>query len=267
MRIACIGDCCIDCYRELNRRYPTGNVVDTAVNLVKLGTPASVISTAGNDENGRWIIDSLQKEGVDVSRLKTAPGPTAITFMDMAGTDRIHGDYVEGVMENIVFNEDDMAFACEHDFAHTALWGKADAVLHRLKACGIPVSFDYADRLDHPLTQSTLPFVDFGFFSYHSGRDAKIERYLKNKVEQGMKIATATFGAKGSLSWDGSNFHTGPVYPAKVVNTVGAGDSFIAGFLHGLIRGYELPECLRIGARIAADVVQVFEPWVIDRKG
>ncbi|NLV70172.1 MAG: carbohydrate kinase, partial [Clostridiales bacterium] len=55
MRIACIGDNCIDEYRRLGRRYPTGNVVDTAVNLIKLGTPASVISTTGDDDYGIWM--------------------------------------------------------------------------------------------------------------------------------------------------------------------------------------------------------------------
>jgi fructoselysine 6-kinase len=82
-----------------------------------------------------------------------------------------------------------------------------------------------------------------------------------------MKIAAATFGERGSLAWDGAMFHTGEAYPAEVINTVGAGDSFIAGFLHGLVRGCSLSECLRTGARIAADVVGVFEPWIVDERG
>lgn len=267
MRIACIGDNCIDEYRRLGRRYPTGNVVDTAVNLIKLGTPASVISTTGDDDYGIWMRKTLAQEGVDISHLKTGRGPTAVTHMDMNGTDRVHGEYQEGVLSHIVFDEEDIAFASEHDLVHSALWGKADSILPRLKENSVPVSFDYADRLDHPLVTSTLPFVDFGFFSYHEGRDRRIEDFLKDKVARGMKIATATLGAKGSLAWDGQTFWDGPVFPATVVNTVGAGDSFIAGFLHGLIRGCDLPECLRIGARIAADVIQVFEPWIIEQKG
>ncbi|MDD3864085.1 MAG: fructoselysine 6-kinase [Eubacteriales bacterium] len=267
MKIACMGDNCIDVYRRLDRRYPTGNVVDTAVNLVKLGTPASVISTTGNDANGIWLRNTLAKEGIDISHLKIGSGPTAITYMDMDGTERIHGEYVEGVLENIVFDEEDIAFASDHDLVHTALWGKADSVLSRFREDGIPVSFDYADRLDHPLVESTLPYVDLGFFSYHSGRDAWIEDFLKDKVDRGMKIAAATFGERGSLAWDGAMFHTGEAYPAEVINTVGAGDSFIAGFLHGLVRGYGLSECLRTGARIAADVVGVFEPWINDERG
>ena len=112
----------------------------------------------------------------------------------MDGKDRVHGDYVEGVLENIVFDEEDIEFAAEHDLVHTALWGKAENTLPKIAAKGIPIAFDYADRLDHPLVEETLPYVTYGFYSYHEGRDAKIEEFLKDKVSRGMKIAVVTFG-------------------------------------------------------------------------
>lgn len=208
------------------------------------------------------MLSTLKAEGLDTSHLKVGNGPTAITYMDMDGYERIHGDYLEGVMENIVFDEKDVAFAASHNLVHSALWGKAEKVLPAIKARGPLISFDYADRLDHPLVEETLPYVDYGFYSYHKGRDPYIEAFLKDKVSRGMKVATATFGDKGSLAWDGVTFHEGGVFPAKIVNTVGAGDSFIAGFLFGVLMGDPLPKCLEHGARIAAQVISVFEPWV-----
>ncbi|QNK42055.1 fructoselysine 6-kinase [Caproicibacter fermentans] len=261
MKVAAMGDNCIDLYERLGKKYPTGNAVDTGVNLRKLGIPVSIISTTGNDDNGRWMLETLRKEGIDTSHLKTADGPTAVTYMEMDGTDRVHGEYAEGVLETITFDEDDIAFASEHDLVHTALWGKAEAALPAIHSRGVPVSFDYADRLDHPLVETTLPYVDYGFYSYHKARDPFIEAFLKDKVNRGMRIAVATFGEKGSLAWDGRDFYDGPVFPAKVVNTVGAGDSFIAGFLSGALRGRFVPECLETGARVASEVVGVFEPW------
>ncbi len=262
MNAAMIGDNCIDLYERLKRKYPTGNAVDTGVNLQKLGISTSIISTTGNDENGRWMVSTLLKEGLDVSHLKVGNGPTAVTYMDMDGLDRVHGDYVEGVLKKIVFDDEDVDFAASHDLVHSALWGKAEKVLPKIRARGPLVSFDYADRLDHPLIEKTLPYVDYGFFSYHKARDLFIESFLMDKVARGMKVAVATFGEKGSLAWDGRTFYEGGVFPAKVVNTVGAGDSFIAGFLCGVLNGDSVPGCLERGARIAAQVVSVFEPWV-----
>ena len=262
MRVAEIGDNCIDVYERLGKKYPTGNVVDTGVNLQKLGIPVSIISTTGSDENGAWMIETLKEEGVDISHLKVGEGETAVTYMDMDGLDRVHGDYVEGVLENITFDEEDIAFAASHDLVHTALWGKAEGTLPAIAAKGTPIAFDYADRLDHPLVEETLSYVTYGFYSYHGSRDEKIEAFLKDKVARGMKIAVATFGEEGSIAWDGKEFHSYGIVKAEVVNTVGAGDSFIAGFLYGILKELPIVECLKKGAEVAASVVEVFEPWV-----
>lgn len=263
MRVAEIGDNCIDLYERIGRKYPTGNVVDTGVNLKKLGVDVSVISTTGSDENGKWMIESLKEEGLDISHLKVAEGKTAVTYMDMDGSDRIHGDYEEGVLADMVFDEEDIRFACEHDLVHSALWGMAEKALPKIAESGTPIAFDYADRLDHKLVEETLPYVSYGFYSYHNGRDAYIEGYLKDKVDRGMKIAVATFGEEGSLAYDKDGYHVGHIVPAKkVVNTVGAGDSFIAGFLYGILNDLTVEECLHQGARVASSVVEVFEPWV-----
>lgn len=275
MRAAMIGDNCIDHYTEYvdrqgnvfhDRKYPTGNVVDTGVNLQKLGMKTSIISTTGSDENGQWMVNTLKGEGLDVSHLKVEQGPTAITYMTLNGNDRVHGDYIEGVLEHIVFDEEDIAFAAGHDLVHTALWGNAQDALPKIRSCSQAViSFDYADRLDHPLVESTLPYVDIGFYSYHKQRDEFIEGYLKDKVDRGMKVAVATFGELGSLAYDGRQFvQFGVVPAAEVVNTVGAGDSFIAGFLYQYMKGASLEACLKQGATVASNVVQVFEPWVTD---
>uniref|UniRef100_UPI000A3F6B9D PfkB family carbohydrate kinase n=1 Tax=Clostridium sp. NkU-1 TaxID=1095009 RepID=UPI000A3F6B9D len=76
-----------------------------------------------------------------------------------------------------------------------------------------------------------------------------------------MKVAVATFGDQGSLAYDGSRFYEGGIYPAYVVNTVGAGDSFIAGFLYEILNGSDIETCLDTGSRIAAKVVSTFNPW------
>ena len=73
---------------------------------------------------------------------------------------------------------------------------------------------------------------------------------------------TATLGEEGSLTWDGQRLYVGQAVQARqVVNTVGAGDSFIAGFMEGVIRGLDIPGCLQNGAALAAQVVAQFNPY------
>ena len=48
-----------------------------------------------------------------------------------------------------------------------------------------------------------------------------------------------------------------PAYPgAKVVDTTGAGDSFVAGFIHGLSKGLSLQDCCRYGCAVSSVVVE-----------
>jgi fructoselysine 6-kinase len=245
----------------LEEQYPTGNAVDTAVNLRKLGMPVSIISTTGDDAYGRWMVDTLRAEGLDVSHLKVGHGATAITYMDMDGLERVHGEYDEGVLGSMVFDDEDVAFAAGHDLVHSAIWGRAENVLPKIRSRGAAISFDYANKLTDQLVESTLPYVDYGFYSYQK-RDRYIEGFLADKVRRGMRVAVATLGKRGSIACDAVRLYTCDAVPAKVVNTVGAGDSFIAGFLHSLLGGGSVEDALECGSRVAARVVGVFGPWV-----
>lgn len=264
MKVAMIGDNCIDFYERLGLSYPTGNVVDTGVHMKKLGLDVSLISTTGTDENGQMMVSTLRDLGLDISHLTVKQGATAVTYMDLLDGERIHGEYVEGVLENMVFSEEDIRFAAEHDLIHSALWGKADSILGevRKKSRGL-ISFDYADRLEDPVVRRTAPYVDYGFFSYHSGRDQVIEDFLKEMVAKGMKQAIATLGENGSLVYDGNEFHEYGIFSCVVVNTIGAGDSFIAGYLYGVLNELSIEKCQEMGSKLASEVIGIFGPWRI----
>lgn len=262
IRVAAIGDNCIDVYPRIKRQYCTGNAVDVAVNLQKLGVPSTLISVTGNDENGKLMVETLQSLGLDLSHFRVSEGQTAVTYMDITeSNDRIHGEYVEGVLEKVVFTEEDIQFASQHDLVHTAFWGKAESHLEKLRAGGTLISFDYATKAYDPIVSKTLPLVDFAFFSF-STPSKEVDQYLQAVIKAGPQIAIATFGSNGSQAFDGEKFYKFGIFPAKVLNTVGAGDSFIAGFIYGILTSLDIVHCLECGARIAAQVVEVFEPWI-----
>jgi sugar/nucleoside kinase (ribokinase family) len=76
------------------------------------------------------------------------------------------------------------------------------------------------------------------------------------KLRSSVQIGAITRGAQGSLIVTPDAVHEVPASPVDhLVDTTGAGDLFAAGFLHALTHGAELPECGRIGAIAAAEVI------------
>ncbi len=261
MKVCALGDCCIDYYQDSGRYYPTGNAVDFAVHMRRLGYPVSLISAVGRDSYGSQTKKFLEKEKIDLSHLKTSPGKTAVTMMDLIDGDRIHSDYEEGVLQTLHYSSRDIEFARSHDLVHSVLWGKGEGILSKVKREDNTLTFDFADRLDSPLIQEIVPTVDHGFFSYHKGEDKWIKSYLENQCASGLKTAVATFGEKGSMALTKEGFVFQESLSVEVVNTVGAGDAFIAGFSHGLLKGLSVKECLYEGTKIASQVVTRFEPY------
>lgn len=261
MKVAAIGDNCIDMYKNLNRYYVTGNAVDFAVNIQKLGIPTAVISTTGNDEYGNITIETLKTQGIDLSHFKVKEGATAISYMELVGRERTYLDYIEGVMENVQFSQEDIDFAASCDLVHSAFWGNAHMHLKEIHDRGVKICFDYATEYQDPMVEDTISFVDYAFFSFDK-RTPKVDAFLKDKVSKGVTIAVATFGEEGSVAYDGSNYYSYGIYPADLVNTIGAGDSFIAGFMNGILKGWDIPKCQEQGAKVAAGVVSTFGPWV-----
>jgi sugar/nucleoside kinase (ribokinase family) len=68
-------------------------------------------------------------------------------------------------------------------------------------------------------------------------------------------IGCITMGEKGSVIVSGSETHEIPCYPTRVVDTTGAGDLYAAGVLYGYTAGRPLPECGRLGALAASEVI------------
>jgi fructoselysine 6-kinase len=261
MRVAAIGDNCIDVYPKLDRAYCTGNAVNFAVDMQRMGVPASMIGVTGNDDYGRWMLETLAGEGLDVSHFRRGDGPTAIAYMDMDGAECLHVRYEEGVLSTVQYTSDDIAFAASHDLVHSAPWGHVrNEDLVRIRRAGALISFDYSTRIADPAVERTLPCVDYAFFSLKQWDDAA-ERFLRDAVAQGPRVAVAMLGPRGSRAWDGNMFHSFGIFQSSLVNTVGAGDSFIAGFMRATLQGRTVAESLEAGARIAAQVVSVFGPW------
>lgn len=261
IKIAAVGDNCIDAYDKTGEAFPGGNPVNVAVYTVRLGWEASYTGVVGDDEYGEIMKKAIQEKGVDISHVKTLPGHTAVTHVEIIDGDRVLGDYEEGVMADFSLNEEDIRFLGSHDMVVTGIWGMIEKNLEQLQKLGTKTVFDFADKYDSPVIDAAIPYVDYAFFAYDGENEVWLKEYMEKQQAKGPKIVIVTRGDKGSMAYDGKKFTEVGIVPCKVVDTMGAGDSFIAGFLCGILQDKELKECMRMGAENSSVTLGYSGAW------
>lgn len=261
MKIATVGDNCIDLYNNISKSFPGGNPVNVAVYFVRLGGDASYTGVVGDDKYGQIMIDALKAKGVDTSHIRVMHGNTAVTQVELINGERIFGDYDEGVLADFKLTDEDIDFLCSQDMVVTGIWGKIENDLYKIKQKGTPIAFDFATKLDDPIVEKAIPFVDYAFFAYDEGDNRFIRQYIKTIKEKGPKLVIATLGEKGSLCYDGIEFTTYGIVKCDVKDTMGAGDSYIAGFLKGILQGLPIKECMHMGAENSAITLGYEGAW------
>ena len=260
-RIACIGDNCVDCYDETGECYPGGNPVNVSVYLQRLGIPSSYIGAVGNDENGQMIIDSLREKNVDVSHVKVLEGMTAVTHVRRVNGDRVFGEDDPGVTAQLLLTEEDAAFIGEHDLAVTGLWGYTEPFLPLLKSRGIPIAYDASNHLDLPQCGEGIKCADYLFFSDDAAGNDQLREQMQRIVAMGPKVVVAMRGSRGSLALEADRFESFGILECPVVDTMGAGDSYIAGFLAAHLDGADLKECMKKGSENAVVTIGYKGAW------
>jgi len=74
-------------------------------------------------------------------------------------------------------------------------------------------------------------------------------------------LVAMTLGERGSLVHDGERVYRGKAIPVDVVDTLGAGDSWIAAFLCSRLKGEEIDESIRMGHEAAAETCRRLGAW------
>jgi fructoselysine 6-kinase len=240
--------------------FPGGNPVNVAVYAVRSGLPASYTGAVGNDAYGKFMLGALSGKGVDVSHVRVLPGKTAVTQVELNEGERIFGDYDQGVLADFALSQEDIDFFCRHELLHTGIWGNLEQDLHRIKAGGLPVSFDFSTVKEGEVLDTALAFVDYAFFSDEEESE-ELLTFMKLIRSKGPRIVTVTLGGNGSIAYDGNAFFRCGVIPTEVVDTMGAGDSFIAGFCKGIIEKKPVKECMKMGSECAALTLGYMGAW------
>jgi fructoselysine 6-kinase len=250
--IATVGDNCIDRYLPpIGLATVGGNAVNVAVHLQRLGRCTAYFGAVGPDKAGAWTRASLTENDVDIEHLVERRGRTAYTDLDVdADGDRIIAFEDFGVCRGYRPSaaEIDLLRAAKH--LHLGWLDDGGALKRRLAAGGVSISQDLAvnagaDRL-------AIAFASAG------ASEARARELLAQALAEGACLAVVTRGALGSIASDGVRQAETGIAQVEVVDTTGAGDTFIAAFIDAHLRGLELGACLEAGRDAAAATCRHF---------
>lgn len=258
MRIAALGDNCIDIYDETGEYYVGGNPVNVASYIQRLGGESAYVGAVGDDAYGVLVREKLEERDVDVSHLHVLPGRTAVTHVLLENGDRRFGEYEKGVLKDFALDEEDLEFICGHAMAVSGIYGYMEAEIQKLRDRDrdLQIAFDFSDELQDPAVEAVLPYVDYAFFSLEEKEEGKAEAFLKKMKALCGGLVIVTMGSAGSMAYDGNDFIKCGIVPCRVVDTMGAGDSFIAGFLYARLQGSSVLESMKSGAQNSSVTLQ-----------
>jgi fructoselysine 6-kinase len=266
MKFIGVGDNVVDCYLDQRAYYPGGNAVNVAVNVMKFGRETDVERSAylgifGNDREAEHIKKSLSAENVEWnhSRVVAAISGHPGVKLNEDG-DRIFTGGPKNTAQHIVrlnFTDDDFNYIKQFDLCHTSCYSLLEDFLPALSKC-CPLSFDFSDEHNDDYIARVAPHLTYAFFSGSDLSDKEIDRIIALCHKCGAKIVGITLGSRGALfSRAGECFTQGVTPVPKMVDTMGAGDSFIAGFLLQYHSRRDMKAALAFAARCASQTCAI----------
>jgi sugar/nucleoside kinase (ribokinase family) len=236
-----------------------------AHNLSAIGNRIGFISRIGNDELGETALDRLRVAGVDVSRVTKADNKkTGLTLiLPRAGWRNILT--YPGTIFDLSVQHLDLEYLCSSRHFHLSsyylqkgLRPDVPGLLREVKSKGLTVSLDCNDDPDDKWGQDILAALRYVDVFLPNAREAMkltrsgdVETAVKRLADL-VQVAVVKIGPQGARARRGPEECFSPAMKVDVLDTVGAGDSFDAGFIHAFIRGADLDTCLQSGNRAGA---------------
>ena len=237
----------------------------TAHNLSVLGTQVGFITRVGDDALGRVALDRLRAAAVDLTRItQSSTSNTGLTVVLPHTRQRRILTYA-GCMAEMTVADLDLAYLASSRhfhlssyFLHRGLVQQIPELFRSLKAAGLTISLDTNDdpagRWEDGV-QEALRFVDI---LMPNEREAcklahtdDVEDAIRGLAKR-VPVVVVKRGARGATAVFKGKTVSVPAFPVEVVDAVGAGDSFNAGFLHKYVQGADMAACLAYGNLAAA---------------
>jgi sugar/nucleoside kinase (ribokinase family) len=232
-----------------------------AHNLSVLGRRVGFVSRVGDDAMGRIAMERLSDAGVDVTRcIQSESGSkSGVTLLLTHGRSRRVLTY-PGVMFDLTLADLDLDYLASARHFHLSslyllrgLHTGLPELFHSLKRRGLTLSLDTNDDpedLWDGVLEELLPLVDV--FLPNEDELRRITR--RDSVEEALQALASTVpltavkcGSQGAVVQEGSKQWSVPGIAVEPVDTIGAGDSFNAGFLAAWLGGAAAEVCGRAG--------------------
>lgn len=237
-----------------------------AHNLAALGVSVGFITRLGDDALGGIALEQLAEKGVDLTRVKRVSGGTSTGVTVLLNHDgKRHILTYPGTMSEMTAADLDMAYLASGRHFHLsslylqkALQPDLPRICRELKAKGLTLSLDTNDDPDDKwggALDELLGIVDIFLpnddeacrISGKADAESAIEALAKR-----VPLVAVKCGKRGSLVQAGSQRWHVPAEVVTPIDTIGAGDSFNAGFLAAYLRGEAPNVCAAFGNRTAA---------------
>lgn len=240
----CISTNNVDVYPQLKKAYAGGIAINVASYLCQMGAKAAYCGWVGNDALGKLQLDALKAEGVDVSHTHVVDlQQDWCNILLEEGNNRVFRNGDAAVQCTHKFNVDDVkkGQTGEYDFIYSNVEGDFEKdAWKQLGESDTPVCYDFSnywDRFPVNRVEESKGIIDYFYFSLE-GRKENPEEFLKECVEKhGAKLALATLGTKGSIVYNGRKYYKQKAFLVDAVDTMGAGDMFLATFTLEYITG------------------------------
>jgi 2-dehydro-3-deoxygluconokinase len=258
-----------------------GNV---AIGLSRLGAVVTWLGRVGDDAPGRRVIRDLRSEGVDAQAILDASSPTGALLKERRSPGRSSVTYYRSGSAGSRLCPDDLAAV---DFSAVGMLHVTGITLalspsareavreavRRANDAGVPVSFDVNHRsslwktddfvLDYRwvVERSTIVFAgeDEAHLVEHGA--TSIEECASMIARRGPAEVIIKRGADGCLAFVDGQFTSHPAVPVDVVDTVGAGDAFVAGYLVERLAASPLSRRLQTAVACGALACTVANDW------
>lgn len=258
-----------------------GAELNVLIGSSRLGLKAGWISRLGKDEFGRHITNTVRGEGIDTSEVIMVENyPTSLNFKEVqeSGSSRTFYYRQKSPTETLTPENLPKSYIKQSKLLHLtgvfpAISENNRSVIYNAmkvaKRNNVKVSFDPNIRLRlwtkeeaRSTILSYLPFVDILLASKDEMElifGINTEQELNNALSQySFDVVVIKDGEMGCTAFHQNRWYHSPGYKVdNVVDTVGAGDGFDAGFLYGYLKEWPLERILEFSNAIGAMVVQV----------